>query len=887
MPADDRPLAAPPPRGALRLLHALLPRAERDEVLADLRAEHAERAAAAGAAAADRWLWAQAIGSAPALLRWSWWRGWTGYAPPANTYRPGGPVLRHWLADARYAVRRLRNRPLYTLLAVLTLALGIGGSAAVFGIARPLLFAPLPYAHADEVAAFWMAGWWTEEEFLHLRGRVPGFQAVGAHRPGDLTLRDGDAPARLLPGLQVTAELFDVLGARPALGRGFRSGDDAAGAEPVVVISHGLWQELGGTPDVVGRRLMLDGAPRTVVGVMPRGFWFPDPAVRLWHARPLDPEGRNGSYTLVGRVAPGEDPARMAPQVRRLTAMLDERFDYGASDDRLRDAAVTPLRRALLGDLRPAVLAGFLAMGLILLIACANVAALMLGQVEGRSTEFAVRSAIGAHRGRLAQQLVIEALLLGVGAAAAGAALAAVGFRVLARSLPIGAWAESATFDWTMFVAALALAITAVLLVVLVPTAVLWRGNLRDALSRSRTGGLEGRGGRLELGLVVVEVALAMLIASASALLVRSVGNLYAIDPGVRTEGIAVVDVLSRRDMPAAERGRLVEEVRRALDALPAVRSAAVTMKLPLRGGGDSFGLGPEGSAREARTNSFFRVVSPTYFATMDMRLTEGRTFDAWDRPIDPDSAGVMAVVVNETFARLNFPGQSALGRTLAGGMGDTQRVVGVVADVAEGALTDAPMPTAYYLGGQVPWFGNREVFVLRTARPDDAAAVLDAARRTVHRLAPDLAVQETTTMARVFDVAVGPARQIMLLLTLLSTLALALGAVGIYGVMAHFAARRKRDWAIRVALGLHAGRVVRHLVGQGALLVALGVVLGAVGTTLLARLLASFLYGVGTVDPIAFATASALLLAVGVLAALPPARRAGTVNPAVILREE
>jgi predicted permease len=884
---DERRPDVRPPRLPLVLLRALLPRGERDEVLADVVAEYGERAARDDAAAAGRWLWAQALGSAPALLGWSWWRGWTGFEPRANDYRPGGPMLKHSMADARYALRRLRARPGYTLLAILTLALGIGGSAAVFGIARPLMFEALPYANASEAVSFWMPGWWNEEEFLHMRGRVPGFRAVGMHRPADVTLREGDAPARLIPGLQVSAELFDVLGARPALGRSFRTGDDAAGAEPVAVISHGLWQELGATPAILGRRLMLDGAPRTVVGVMPRGFWFPDPGVRIWHARPLDPEGRNGSYTLVGRVAPGQDVERMEAQVRRFVTLLDERFDYGASDNRLAEAGVTPLRKALLGSMRPAIVAGFVAMGLILLIACANVAALMLGQVEARSTELAVRSALGAHRGRLTRQLVIEALLLGLGSAVAGAALATVGFRVLARALPIGAWGESAAFDWTMFAAALAIAVAAVLLVVLVPSSTLWRGNLRDALSRARTGGVQGRGGRLERGLVVAEVALAMLIASASALLVRSVANLYAIDPGIAIEGVAVVDVLSRREMDARERGRLVEQVRAELEALPSVQSAAVAMKIPLRGGGDSFGMGAEGSAREDRANTYFRIVSPNYFATMRIRLREGRTFDASDRPIDPDSTGQMSVVVNETFARLNFPGQSAVGRSLAGGFNAPLRVVGVVADVAEGALTDEAKPTAYFVGGQAPWFGNREAFVLRTARPQDAAAVLDAARRTVQRVAPELAVQETTTMSRVMDVAVGPARQIMVLLSLLSALALVLGAVGIYGVIAHFAARRKRDWAIRVALGLRASSVVRHVVGQGAVLVGMGVVLGAVGTALVARLLTSFLYGVGTVDPIAFVASSAMLLVVGLLAAFPPARRAGTVNPAVILREE
>jgi predicted permease len=631
---------------------------------------------------------------------------------------------------------------------------------------------------------------------------------------------------------------------------------------------------------------MIDGEPRTVVGVMPRGFWFPDPGVRIWHARALDPEGRNGSYTFVGRTAPGVDVRHMNDHVRRITALVGSRFQYIPGADKMRDAAITPLRDELLGSMRPAVIATFVAMALILLIACANVAALMLGQVEGRASELAVRSALGANRRRLTQQLVVEALLVGAAAGLVGAALAAAGFRVLARALPVGAWGEHATFDWTTFAVALGLAVAAVLLVVLVPSVSLWRGDLRGALSRARTGGVQGRGGRMERGLVVAEVALAMLIASGAALLVRSVANLYAIDPGIETQGVAVVDVVSRREMPVRERGRAVEEVAAALRTLPGVRSAAVAMKIPLRGGGDSFGIGVEGRPRAERTNTYFRMVTPEYFSTMGIRLREGRAFDVSDRPIDPDSADQMSVVVNAAFARKHFPGASAVGRRIAGGYGNPQLIVGVVADVAEAALTEGGQPTVYYLGSQAGWFGNRETFVLRTTRPADAAAVLEAARRTVQRVAPELAVQETTTMTRVFDAAVGPARQVMVLLSVLSALALLLGAVGIYGVIAHFAARRQRDWAIRVALGLVPSRVVGRIVGQGVALIGAGVAFGLAGTLATAHFLSTFLFGVGAVDLPAFAAASLALLAVGVAAAFVPAWRVGRSSPSVVLRE-
>src|SRR5690348_5740420 len=449
---------------------------------------------------------AQALRSTPMLLRWNVWRGWTGFEPRANAYRPGGQRMRTWLADAFYAARRLRARPAYALLAILTLAFGIGGTAAIYGVARPVIYDPLPYPNADRVGTFWMPGWWTEEEFLYLRGKIPGFQLVGAQRPGDVTMRNSDSPARLLPGLTITGELFDVLGVKPLLGRGPRVGDDVQGAEPVAILSYGLWQELGGKPSIIGSRLTLDDVPRTVVGVMPKGFWYPNPSVRIWLPKALDPEGRNGSYLLLGLVAPGVDVHHLDPYVKRLTAIIGQRFQYATKADKTKNATIVPMREELLSSIRPAVVATFVAMGLILLIACTNVAALMLGQVEGRASELAVRSALGATRTRIAQQLTVEAFLIGVGAAVVGGAFAAAGFGVLARAMPIGAWADSARFDWTIFAAALCIAILSVLLIALVPAISLFRGDLRGALIGARTSGIQGRGGRLERGLVVAEV---------------------------------------------------------------------------------------------------------------------------------------------------------------------------------------------------------------------------------------------------------------------------------------------------------------------------------------------------------------------------------------------
>ncbi len=784
-------------------------------------------------------------------------------------------MLQSWIADAHFAIRRLRAHPSYALLAVLTLGLGVGGTASTYSVARGVLFDPLPYTHEREVGVFWKKTDWREEEFLYIRGRVPGFREVALYRLRDMILREGNEPTRLVPGVSASAELFQVLGVRPALGRGFQPGDDVTGAEPVAVLSYGLWRELGGDGSIVGKRLTVDGTRRTVVGVMPRGFWFPDPSVRVWTPVPLKPESPSWNSTLVGRVAPGHDVRAMEAPVALLTAMLDERFDYPAQWDKTKNSQITPIRDALMGDMRPALFATLGAMTLVFLIACANVAALMLGQVEARFVEFAVRSALGANRQRLTQQLSVEALLIAAASGAVGALLATAGFGMLARALPLGAWGEATIPDWGLFASALMIAVIAALLIAVVPTVSLWRGDLRGVLGRARTGGFEGRGGRLENGLVVAEVALAVVITSGAALLTRSVTNLYAVDPGVRTEGVAVVDVAIR-----ARQRETVTDLTAALAGIPGVRSAAATQNLPLRGGGYNLPIAIEGRPDVRGMTTEFRVVTPGYLESAGIALREGRTITDADRR---DAERV--VVINEALARRFFAGTNAIGQ-LVRDDGGTARVVGVVANAAERHLTDVAEPVRYVAVAQMPWVDEAQTLVLRAAPGVDEMSLLEPARRVIQRVTPGVAVQQATTMRRVLENAIGPARQVVLLLSLLTALALTLGAVGIYGVIAHFAARRRHDWAIRVALGLRGSRIVTRVVSHGALLVTEGIGIGVLSAALLTRLLSSLLYGVGTMDPMALMAAGATLLGVGMIAALIPAWRAGMTDPAIVLRE-
>jgi predicted permease len=792
--------------------------------------------------------------------------------------------MESWIMDTRYAARRLVRRPLYALLSVFTLALGIGGTAAVYAIARPILLDRLPYRAEEGLAAFWNPFDWTEEEFLFLRGRIPGFSDVAAYRQDAVLLDRGDGQVRLLPTIYSSVELFSVLGATPMLGRAFQSGEDARGAEPVAVLSYGLWQELGGDRSIVGQRLRIDGEPRTVVGVMPRGFWFPDPTTKIWIPQPLRPDNRSGNYAFIGRYAAGLTIDRMSGPLAQFIRILDERFDYPAQWDKTKNPVLTPLRKWLVGSLTPALVATFVAMGLILLIACANVAALMLGQVEGRTTELAVRSALGANRVRLTQQLVAEAALLGLGAGIVGAMLAAGAFRALVAALPLGAWGEAATLDWTVFGAAMIGAVLAAALVAIAPGVAMWRGNLREVIGASRTGGIAGRGGRLEGALVVAEVALAVVMAAGAGLLVRSVAKLYAIDPGVKTEQIGVLDVVLPNEMETPRRLQALREVSEALRTMPGATAAGATQILPMRGGGWSSGIRVEGGDNQEVTTTFIRVVSPGYLETMGVKLRDGRMFTEADRTTAPTEP---PIIINEALAKKYFASTNPIGRQISNGFTrGWGRVIGVVNDVAEGHLTDAREPARYMLNETLPFVPSGEVLVFHTSGRS-AEAALDDARQVVRRTIPGAGIDKVSTMEHELALAVGPARQVMMLLAILTTLALVLGAVGVYGVISHFVNRRSRDWGVRIALGMMPGKVVRMIIARGTALVALGIVIGIAAFFALARLLGSLLYGVGAGDPFAMASATIVLLVVGVVAAAVPGLRASRTDPAIVLREQ
>ena len=867
----------------LAIVRALLPYAERDEVLDDLAAERTARRAADGRVRAAFWLWRQLLGSIPALAGRTVWRGWTGFEPRANRFQSGGLFVESWIMDVRYSARRLAGRPTYTLLVVLTLALGAAGTAAIFSIVRALLLDPLPVAREQQIGVLWFDGSWTEQEFLHFRPNFPGFQQMAAYMPGDLTLEHPGEPLRLVRGISTSAELFDVLSVRPLIGRTFQPGDDLVRAAPVSVLSYGLWQELGGDPSIVGRQLRLGGQARTIVGVMPRGFWFPSPAIRMWNAAPFRPDNQSGNWTLVGRVANGGTVAQMQGPLAAIAAELGRNYRYPQAWDKTKAPSVTPLREFLVGDVRAGLLATFAAMALILLIACVNVSALMLGQVAGRTTEMAVRTALGAGRQRLVQQLVLEALLIGVLAGAAGAALAATGFSLLLRSLPLGALADTTSLDWTVLATSLLVAMLAASAIAIIPAIALWRSNLQATIATARGGGISGRGGRLEGALVVAQIAVAVLLACGAGLLLRSVANLRAVDAGVRVDNVAVVDATMPAQFTQDERRRAVLDMMPALEALPGVRAAAAAERIPLRGSSDNWGMEIKGKPEVTGAVTAFRMITDGYFKTMGIAVHRGRGFEPTDR-----LSAERLVVINEALAAKYFAGEDPIGRYLETFDDRGERIIGIAANVAENTLIDPPVPARYMLYEHVPVMLPATTFVISGASAEDVPRLLSAARDLVRRDGGGrLALERTLSMASVFEDAVGAPGRLATLLSLLAGLALLLGTIGVYGMISHFVTRRVREYGIRLALGLPPGRVVSLVLGRGLRLVTLGSAVGVVAALILTRLLASLLYGVGAADPQVLAGAVAALVVAGAFAAFIPARRASRTDPAFVLRQQ
>lgn len=803
----------------------------------------------------------------------------------------GVSMVEDLVADVRFAGRQLLRKPAFATLVVVTLALGIGGTIALWSVVQGILLRPLPFVDEQELVSFWDPGDWFGVEFDFVRETAHGFEGMTAFAEEITTLRR-DRGTSMLHVVAASGDLFNVLGASPLLGSTFGPSDDLPGAEPVVVLSHGFWQqEFGSDPEVVGSRVFLGGQPATVLGVMPAGFYFPDPESRAWVPLRLDPASENyhgnGYLELIARVQEGWTTAQVEASIAALAQALGERFDYPEAWDKSRGAHVTRLREVLLGPLRPALLLLLGAVGLVLLMAGANASALLLTRTADRGAELAVRSAMGADRGRLARQLLTESLLLGLAAAIAGSALAVTLFEVLVASLPLGrGFGQSLPFEWSGLALALVLAVAVASAMTMVPIRSLSRlgGHLAEGRGQAGPG---RRGLRQQKILVCVESLIAVVLLVGAMLLMRSVSQLQEIDSGLGATGVLVVDLVAgEEDLGVDERRRFFDQIIDRAAALPGVERAALTNRLPLRDDGAQGPVSvvdrPELDAGR-QPSSYYRAVSPDYFQTLGIDLVEGRGFEPWDL------ADVTQVaVVSERFAELVWPGQSALGKRVRTGVMDDRReatVVGVAREVRVTDLVGENPPVLYRPQAQQRWPGSANILLLQTTLAPTSLA--PSMRRLVNEVDPRVAVAGISSLQEVVAEKIAEPLRLRFFLGLFAVLGLVLGTVGVYGVVSYSVSRRRAEFGMHMVLGATPREVALRVVRSGLAPVVLGIFGGVFLALGLSRLLDGFLYEIEPTDPASFLLASVLLLTVGGFAALVPAWRAGRVDPSVVLRAD
>ncbi len=793
------------------------------------------------------------------------------------------------LQDLRFGLRMLLRQPAFTTLVVLTLALGIGANTAIFSVVDGVLLRPLPYPAPERLAMVWgkhaSIGRETASmpDFLDWREGTPSFANLAAFHFAALNRTGEGEPERLI-AMRATANFFQTLGVTLAKGRGFEVGEDRRGANSVAVLSHGYWtRHFGANPAVLGRSLTLDGVPHTIIGVAPEGFRLVQDA-ELWVPLATDQEqGRRADFLrVIGRLAPGATLERAQAELTSVMQRLEQQ--YPNTNARWTAEAVS-LREELVGDSRPALLVFMGAVGLVLLIACANVANLMLARAARRQRELAVRAALGASSGRLVRQLLTESVLLALMGGGLGLLLAVWGIDALrvARLGLIPSHVEPG-IDGRVLAFTLVLSVVTGMLFGLAPALRLPDKALDHTLragARGLTGGLGLR--QLRGILVLAEVAIALVLLVGAALLLRSFERLQRVEPGFQPEGVLTVRLsLPRTKYPDDARleafsGQLEERVR----AAPGVRSAALASTVPLGAGAGTYDFSIEGRpladpglVQDTETFS----VSPGYFPTLGIPLKAGRLLESGDGASAPGVA-----VISEAMARRFWPGQEPLGARLSLDGERWFTVVGVVGDVRNATLAKEPYPQLYLPFAQMPM--SSMYLAVRAA--GEPRALVGTLRREVAALDAELPLADIRTMDERLSRSVEQPRVNVLLLGGFAGVALLLAGLGIYGVISQSVAQRTREIGIRMALGARPGDVLRLMIHQGMTPALVGIVLGLVAAGLGSRVLASLLYGVSATDPLSFATVPLFLAAVAFFAAWLPARRATRVDPTEALRQE
>ena len=801
-----------------------------------------------------------------------------------------------FLQDVRYGLRMMLKSYGFTAVAVLALALGIGTNTAIFSLVNVYLLRPLPYAEPERLVTVWQANLRSGTDhdpvsfpnFADFKGQSQVFEQLAAYTPQSFTLTtDGTDPERL-QGLRVSPDIFPLLRARPAAGRAFLPEEDVPGAGRVAVVSHALWQRrFGSDPGLVSRSIRIDGENYTVVGVMPADFKFPlqSPA-DVW--TPLAPHVNRDArgfrfLSVVGRLKPGVTMERAAAEMSTIARRLEQEYP----NNRGWGVNVVSLHQDLTKRARPALLLLLGVVAFVLLIACANVANLLLARATARQKEIAVRVALGASRVRLVRQLLTESLLLALLSGGLGFLVAVWALNILVASMPDVPTGQSIGLDLKVLGFTLLVSVAAAAVFGLVPALQASKPDLNRSLKESSKSGGGGFGGRRRLRnlLVIAEVAVSLMLLIGAGMMMKSFLNLQSVDPGFDAKNVLVVPVslLQAKYPESRQRAIFFQQALQRVAALPGVESVGATSMLPLSGEDRANSFTVEGRAPLAageRTYTNTREVTPDYFRTMRIPVRRGRAFTEHDTEASP-----LVAVINETMARRFFPDEDPVGKrvTLSGPDGPWFTVVGVVGDVRHSSLSVEPGAEMYGPHLQDPLPSMHLVIRAKT----DPQGLVAAVRREVQAMDKDIPASGIRTMEQALTSSMAPARTGLILLSLFAALAVVLATMGIFAFMSFSVTQRVHEIGVRMALGAQQGHVLRLIVGQGMKLVSIGIAAGLLGGALLSRVMSSALYGVRAVDPATFAGVSLLLAVVALLAILIPARRAMKVDPLVALRYE
>ena len=796
--------------------------------------------------------------------------------------------------DLRYGARMLTKNPWFTVVAVLTLALGIGATTAMFTVVNSMLLRPLRFPEPERLALFEginprmgiTDSNMSVPDIVDWQQQSQSFEQIAAFVTGGTILASGDEAERVRSAF-VSAEFFPVFRTAPLSGRTIQPGDVQTGSEPVAVLSHALWQRRFGGADIVNTKVMLNGKSTTIVGIMPAGFNVPGES-ELWAPFELDPanEPRDNRYVnVVSRLKPGVSLSQAQTEMDTINQRLAQNY---AETNGGWSVRLTELRERMVGEFRTSLLILFGAVGFVLLIACANVANLLLARAAYRQKEIAVRTALGASRLRIVRQLLTESVLLSVVSGVIGLAVSVWLVKLLiALTPPDTPRLDEISINWQVFIFTFAMMILAGVAFGLVPALQTSRTDLNETLKESgRTGSMGGTRNRAGSLLIVSEVALSFVLLAGAGLLIKSFMHLREINPGFNPDNVLTM----RLSLPPGKykqgepRAQIYQQLVERVKATAGVQSAAATLSLPL--GGTDFNVGRgvllEGHAptHDEQSIAMYSPVTPDYFQTLQVPLKAGRTFNEND-----NAQSTKVVIVNERMARQLWPGESPIGRRFSIWRDENflREVVGVVGDIKSSLDKDATQQMYVPYAQDATW--GSLTLVVRSDK--DPAAMAGAVRQAVRSVDKGVPSYYLKTMNDVVSVSAAPRRVPMLLLSAFAAVAMLLAMIGIYGITSYYVTQRTHEIGIRMALGAQIGDVLRLVLRRAMLLAVVGIGVGVLGAIAVTRYLATLLFGVKPIDVITFAGVALALVAVALIASVLPARKATKVDPLSALRYE